>query len=74
MPEHFTSANFSFLVAHDAQLVRLGALAERYFKEDPATLPKSNSDSLVRPWLNWSLQRLGYFTIPRNLKRISSGG
>src|SRR5450631_2524340 len=37
MPEHFTSANFSFLAAHDAQLVRLGALAERYFKEDPST-------------------------------------
>jgi PEP-CTERM motif len=37
MPEHFTSANFSFLAAHDAQLVRLGALAERYFKEDPTT-------------------------------------
>jgi type I restriction enzyme, R subunit len=36
MPEQ-TSANFSFLAAHDAQLVRLGALAERYFKEDPAT-------------------------------------
>src|ERR1700693_3423628 len=32
-----TSANFSFLAVHDAQLVRLGALAERYFKEDPAT-------------------------------------
>ena len=32
-----TSANFSFLEVHDAQLVRLGALAERYFKEDPAT-------------------------------------
>src|SRR5580704_16871902 len=32
-----TSANFSFLAVHDAQLVRLGALAERYFKEDPVT-------------------------------------
>ena len=31
------SANFDFLGKHDAQLVRLGALAERYFKEDPAT-------------------------------------
>ena len=37
MPESITSANFSFLAAHDAQLVRLGALAERYFKDDPAT-------------------------------------
>ena len=37
MPEQLTSANFSFLAAHDAQLVRLGALAERYFKDDPAT-------------------------------------
>ena len=31
------SANFDFLGTHDAQLVRLGALAERYFKEDPST-------------------------------------
>lgn len=32
-----TSANFEFLSAHDPQLVRLGALAERYFQEDPNT-------------------------------------
>ncbi len=32
-----TSPNFGFLASHDAQLVRLGALAERYFKDDPAT-------------------------------------
>ena len=32
-----TSANFAFLSQHDAQLVRLGALAERYFQEDPNT-------------------------------------
>jgi type I restriction enzyme R subunit len=31
------SANFDFLGTHDAQLVRLGALAERYFKDDPNT-------------------------------------
>jgi type I restriction enzyme R subunit len=31
------SANFGFLLAHDAQLERLGALAERYFKDDPNT-------------------------------------
>ena len=31
------SANFDFLGNHDAQLVRLGALAERYFKGDPNT-------------------------------------
>lgn len=30
-------SNFQFLSAYDAQLVRLGALAERYFKEDPNT-------------------------------------
>ncbi|BBD61064.1 type III restriction enzyme res subunit [Nostoc sp. HK-01] len=34
MPE---SLNFSFLAAHDQQLVRLGALAERYFVDDPNT-------------------------------------
>src|SRR5438309_558300 len=37
MSEQLTSANFSFLAVHDAQLVRLGALAERYFKDDPTT-------------------------------------
>jgi type I restriction enzyme, R subunit len=31
------SANFEFLGEHDTQLVRLGALAERYFKDDPNT-------------------------------------
>jgi len=31
------SANFAFLRSHDEQLVRLGALAERYFQEDPNT-------------------------------------
>lgn len=30
-------SNFDFLNRYDAQLVRLGALAERYFKEDPNT-------------------------------------
>lgn len=30
-------SNFSNLQAHDAQLVRLGMLAERYFAEDPNT-------------------------------------
>ena len=30
-------SNFDFLNTYDAQLVRLGALAERYFKEDPNT-------------------------------------
>ncbi len=37
MPEQLTSANFSFLAVYDTQLVRLGALAERYFKDDPNT-------------------------------------
>jgi type I restriction enzyme R subunit len=32
-----TSANFDFLGQYDAQLVRLGALAERYFRDDPST-------------------------------------
>jgi len=37
MAEELKSANFSFLAGHDPQLVRLGALAERYFKDDPTT-------------------------------------
>lgn len=32
-----TSANFTFLVAHDRLLEHLGALAERYFTDDPST-------------------------------------
>jgi type I restriction enzyme R subunit len=32
-----TSANFGFLEQHDAQLVVLGVLAERYFRDDPVT-------------------------------------
>src|SRR6266851_4374242 len=31
------TGNFTFLSVHDAQLVQLGALAERYFRDDPAT-------------------------------------
>jgi type I restriction enzyme, R subunit len=31
------SPNFSYLRAYDEQLVRLGNLAERYFKDDPST-------------------------------------
>ena len=31
------STNFDFLAVHDAQLVRLAALAERYFVDDPNT-------------------------------------
>jgi type I restriction enzyme R subunit len=31
------SANFDFLAKHDAQLARLGTLAERYFGDDPNT-------------------------------------
>src|SRR5258706_13533521 len=36
MPSSLAS-NFTFLRAHDEQLVRLGQLAERYFPEDPNT-------------------------------------
>ena len=31
------SQNFGFLIVHDAKLVELAALAERYFRDDPAT-------------------------------------
>lgn len=31
------SPNFAYLRAYDVQLVRLGSLAERYFKDDPTT-------------------------------------
>jgi len=35
--ETITSANFTFPVVHDRLLDRLGALAGRYFAEDPST-------------------------------------
>jgi hypothetical protein len=31
------TSNFAFLSVHDAQLVQLGVLAERYFQHDPTT-------------------------------------
>jgi type I restriction enzyme R subunit len=31
------SPNFAFLKIHDPQLVQLGALAKRYFSDDPNT-------------------------------------
>jgi type I restriction enzyme R subunit len=32
-----SSSNFNFLEPHDTRLVQLGALAERYFADDPST-------------------------------------
>jgi type I restriction enzyme R subunit len=32
-----TSRNFDYLATHDVQLTNLGALAERYFRDDPPT-------------------------------------
>jgi len=32
-----STANFAFLGVHDPKLVQLGGLAERYFRNDPAT-------------------------------------
>ena len=50
------SANFGFLVVHDAQLVRLGALAERYFAEDPVKCliraRRQGGAVLRRTWVN----------------------
>lgn len=37
MTASIKSANFNFLEQYDAQLVRLGVLAERYFRDDPST-------------------------------------
>lgn len=37
MGDRFSSHNFGFLAAYDMKLVRLGALAEHYFKDDPNT-------------------------------------
>jgi len=32
-----TATNFDFLATYDGQLMRLAALAERYFADDPST-------------------------------------
>jgi type I restriction enzyme, R subunit len=37
VPPFLKTANFGFLERHDAALVQLGALAERYFPDDPVT-------------------------------------
>ena len=37
MSVEIKSHNFQFLAAYDPQFVRLGALAERYFRDDPNT-------------------------------------
>lgn len=37
MSGHSLSPNFVFLKRHEPQLVKLGTLAERYFKDDPCT-------------------------------------
>ncbi|MCB0623032.1 MAG: type I restriction-modification system endonuclease [Saprospiraceae bacterium] len=37
MPNEIESLNFEFLATYDARLVRFGALAERYFPDDPNT-------------------------------------
>jgi hypothetical protein len=37
MSAEVTSLNFQFLSAYDVQFVRLAALAERYFRDDPNT-------------------------------------
>ncbi len=31
------SPNFAYLKVHDAQLVKIGTLAEKYFRDDPVT-------------------------------------
>ncbi|WP_309732711.1 hypothetical protein [Chamaesiphon sp. OTE_75_metabat_556] len=42
------SPNFAFLKAHDLQLVRLGAQAERHFAEDPNTCLRQLAEELLR--------------------------
>ncbi len=37
MPEEYVSPNFGFLARQDRDLVLLGSLAERYFRDDPST-------------------------------------
>ena len=56
-------SNFLFLKAHDAQLVRLGLLAERYFAEDPNTclLKLRQLTELVA---QLAASRIGLYTSP----------
>jgi hypothetical protein len=53
------TANFGFLAKHDVQLMRLGALAERYFGDDPnTTLIKLRQFAELNEWT-----RLGWFRL-----------
>jgi type I restriction enzyme R subunit len=74
MPD--ASGNFGFLSHYDAQLVRLGALAERYFTEDPNTclIKLRQFAELLAQQL---AARMGMFTSPNEpfadlLKRLKA--
>ncbi len=53
-----TSANFGFLAQHDALLVKLGSLAERYFSDDPNTCLADKSLQLIRRYRNEALPKI----------------
>jgi type I restriction enzyme, R subunit len=69
MAQRHISANFGFLAQHDVQLVRLGALAERYFRDDPSTCLiklRQFGEVLAR----WSRPRLVSIDLPRRRSPI----
>jgi len=47
-----STANFGFLRVHDLKLTQLGGLAERYFRDDPATvlLERIKAESQAAPY------------------------
>lgn len=69
------SNNFEFLSVHDIQLVRLGALAERYFRDDPATaifkLRQFAELLCQRIAASNALYQGGHETLEETLRRLS---
>jgi len=73
-----SASNFAYLRVHDAQLMRLGLLAERYFAEDPNTcLLKLRQ--LTEALAQLTASRVGLFTTadekqPDLLRRLQEHG
>jgi hypothetical protein len=67
------STNFGFLAGHDVQVVRLGALAERYFGDGPNTAP-SNSGSSATCWRSSRPRKSDCSPARMNRNPFCSGG
>jgi type I restriction enzyme R subunit len=69
-----STSNFGFLGGYDAQLAQLGALAERYFHDDPGTaiLKLRQFVELLSKTVSSSGTRLAVLTSAPSLSRADS--